>query len=644
MIGTKKKDMIYLRKDRFRGKNYLIQLYHFLIFFPITKGYLWRVTRRYEILYPGEKKVIWVKSVKFLILLWAVSIVLFALLYLRNPSFYYLCCAIFIIWVANIEITRSSTNGIVLRILKQLDHFLTDIRHFYYLNGAVDESILEAIPFAGKEMKLHGYKIYEVLTSDHMEEELMKYNDSVHNNFLKMFMAQCRSVYDHGDKEVKGESLFLMNIKSLKTDINIAIVKQNKINFLFMGINAMIIIPVLCLNFIREWAVSNIPELHQFYYGRTGMILLVLIFIFTIVLYMMVGYLKDHQPLLKPNYHYLNKIASCIPFCYALDNYHKKNYGKIKSLEQTMKKMGEVITPKQLMVKRWLFGIGTFLASIAFFLILHEIHKEQIISSYQVEAMDQWATTPKEIALIEAVIQEIGQEGIKEKESNLTWVINSLEESIPLKEETILEIAEEIHGMISEYHTSYLGWYEVLIAILMSYLGYSFPYIMIKFKQGIMKMNMQDEVIEFQSIILMLMYMDRMTVTKVLEFMEAFSVIFKDGIRACINEMDSGDMEALLRLKEKETFQPFQRLIDNFLISDKIGLEKGFDEIAVDRVNCTEQRKLDQEINLTNRSTLAKYLAYFHFILVILCYLTIPFMIECLRQFQLYNDTMGQIL
>lgn len=637
-IKRKKSDAIFVKRSQGHRANRLRKIYKFCAKFPITRGYINQITRHYEILCPGDKKEIEKKSIKFALRAWIICGAILFLLFLIKPSLYNACRAVLLIWVVNSEMTYGTVRRGFMKVYRQLDVFLSDIRHFYYGREAVDEAILGAMETAGKEIKIHASKIYEILNSENMSEEVLKYNDTSHNNFLKMFLAQCVSVIEYGDKTVHGEKLFLTNIKNLKIDINVEIIKLNKINFLFMGINAIIISPVLSLDAIRKWSVSNIPELHDFYYGKNGIILMILMYVFTIILYVMTGYLRENQVVLKKDYKYLETISNIKILKVALDNYMNKHYGKMEALRIDLKKMGENITPKQLMVKRLLFAAIAFILGISLFVNLHSINRHNILNN--VDNIDKLtaAADDKQVRFMkEAVIKYVGKykdKPIQEEEIKAFLSKNDLFKN---NSTLTISISNEIAQRIKKYQDEYIKWYELLLNLLISYLAYCFPYLMIKFRKNIMKMNMNDEVIQFQSIILMLMYIDQMTIPKILEFMETFSVIFKDSIRACLNEYDSGDVEALNALKDRERFIPFQRLVDNFLMSDKIGLERAFDEIAVDRANTTEQRKLDTEINITNKGTLAKYIAYFHLVLVILVYMAIPFILESLRQFQQYN-------
>ena len=59
----------------------------------------------------------------------------------------------------------------------------------------------------------------------------------------------------------------------------------------------------------------------------------------------------------------------------------------------------------------------------------------------------------------------------------------------------------------------------------------------------------ENEIMQFQSIILMLMYIDRIDVQTILEWLCIFSYAFKEPIATCLNNYESGAYEALEDLK-----------------------------------------------------------------------------------------------
>ena len=105
-------------------------------------------------------------------------------------------------------------------------------------------------------------------------------------------------------------------------------------------------------------------------------------------------------------------------------------------------------------------------------------------------------------------------------------------------------------------------------------------------------MEMEDEVMQFQTIIVMLMKIERVNVEIILEWLERYANIFKEPITRCVNNYESGAWEALEELKNDVTFPLFTRIIENLQSAvEKIPIREAFDELDTERDYYQEIRK-----------------------------------------------------
>ncbi len=531
--------------------------------FWLTKWYIEKIERGYEIIYPGEKPTVINKTMKTAMLLWIFTLGTILFLFGRNPSFYTAAIEVLFIIVLHYEILNGTVGAMEIRLLKQLEKFLTDVRHSYYMNEMIEEAVADAMENCGFEIRLHAARVYRILTGEEPEEEIRNYNDTVPNKFLKLFLALCMTVIDYGDQQIDGQSLFLNNIKTLKNDIHIELLKLSDTKFRFSGLVFITILPVFFLQVIADWSVSNLPELKSFYEGSPGIFLAVAIYVITIISYTMMNQLKEVRSVIPKDHYILEKLV-CNPWINrVLENYTEKHYSRILHFKELLKKCGDTLNVKQFLIKRILYGVIAFAASVLLFLSIH-----------------------------------IGN------------------------------------------RTGFLLWQEVLAACPLALFAYCFPYWMLLYRRKIMQMSMEDEIIQYQSIIIMLMYMKRISVLSILELMESFAVIFKESIQDCINDYNAGDIQALEEMREKEVFEPFKRLVDSLLISDRIGIEKAFDETTADHIYYQDKRKQENEISLSKKVVIGKLIAYIPIILTIGFYLIIPFIMESFRQLLMYTEDM----
>jgi hypothetical protein len=245
--------------------------------------------------------------------------------------------------------------------------------------------------------------------------------------------------------------------------------------------------------------------------------------------------------------------------------------------------------------------------------------------------------------LIKETILKYVDENKDKEVANKEFLLNQINKEGVFYNTRINEgIIEEVIKKITLYKNEYFKWYELLICLALSLFAYYVPFLMVIYKLRIMKYSMEDEVNQLNSIIYMLMYNEHITVKDLLEEIELFSVIFKKSIQECINEYNSGEIEALNKLKEKESFGPFIRMVDNFIRCDAMPIYKAFDEIASDRDNYHERRKLENEISIQKRADNAQLLSYIPAVFVII-YLTLPLVMACMKELDTFREMMGNI-
>ena len=93
------------------------------------------------------------------------------------------------------------------------------------------------------------------------------------------------------------------------------------------------------------------------------------------------------------------------------------------------------------------------------------------------------------------------------------------------------------------------------------------------------QMEMENEVMQFQTIILMLMRIERVNVEMILEWLERYANIFKEPISKCVNNYEAGAWEALEQLKEDISYQDMIRIVESLQAAvEKIPIREAFDE------------------------------------------------------------------
>ncbi|MFR5190113.1 MAG: hypothetical protein ACLTEH_02485 [Clostridia bacterium] len=185
--------------------------------------------------------------------------------------------------------------------------------------------------------------------------------------------------------------------------------------------------------------------------------------------------------------------------------------------------------------------------------------------------------------------------------------------------------ADRILEKIATIKSEYLGWLEVLGAMVLAMMAYMAPIWLLKFQIKMRQMEMEDEVMQFQTIILMLMRIERVSVEIILEWLEMYSNIFKDPISKCVNNYESGAWEALEAMKDDVTYQPFIRMIESMQAAvEKIPIVDAFDELDTERDYYQAKRKESNERLISKQGMIGKAIGFAPMILLFVGYLIVP--------------------
>lgn len=219
---------------------------------------------------------------------------------------------------------------------------------------------------------------------------------------------------------------------------------------------------------------------------------------------------------------------------------------------------------------------------------------------------------------------------LNNKEALTQEIMNNSNITKPLMAELVSDL---VIIKVNSVNAVYYKWYYLLISIGIAFIGFKTPLLILEYQVRSIKMNMEDEVGQFQTIVMMLMYVDNMSIRTILEWMERFSYCFRESIQTCINELPADEERALSKLRDSETFQPFKRFVNNLLIVNEQGMEAAFDEIVQERSNAMEDRKKDNEEICKKKATYATIICMIPIAFELLAYMIYP-MFEFARSMQ----------
>ncbi len=634
----KKRDRIDKKIQKGSGsKNRLYILYLVFRHAPILNKYFDKVLKETESIYPADQMSVNKKATSLMLrnLIIATVIFIFMIIVSQGDVFYISMGALSAAVMFD-YMTSSSLRSMEAELLRQLQSFLSDIRHYYMQSKVIEDAVndtLDDIPF---EISLHIQKLYNILVSPIMEEKVEEYAGSNPNRFFMLLTSICTVVKEYGDSEVDGGSNFLNSLAYLKEEVNIELLKKQMIDYRFKALSMMALIPVVFLKPIEAWSKSNMPDLISFYNGVYGKAIMIFLFFLSFICYKLVEILKDTKrgELIKSSI--WQKIAR-IPVINRFTNKLINRYfTRAMRINDQQKEIGDLTGPKALLVQSIVFGLVAFFLVNFMFTTTVVANRLTMIKNF-VGNFDE-TIVPNENYLknmqqasneYAELYKKINAGSIDEEDLTAEIRKNT---SVKDKDSATL-VAQAVISQVGAYQNTFYKWYHLLISLIAAVLGFFGPYIYMKFKIKVQSMNKTDEVNQFQTLVLILMHTDGITLDVILEWMDRFSYSFKASIETCIIELESGERQALERMKRSETFQDFKRFVDCLLEIDQVGVVQAFDEVSSDRAYSLKNREQENQIITEDRASKAFYVSYTPLMVEFALYLIGPMIIMAVKMF-----------
>jgi hypothetical protein len=612
------------------------KLYIFFSRVPFIKRYVLKLRRRLEILNIDDEYITRRDVAKILTKALVILIPLIIITILVTKSNYLLMFILLIFELFMIDILmEGSVDKKDNELLTQQLDFFSEIRHAYHEFNMVEEAIYQVSQDDEKEISRQGEKIYEILTSDDPETELEKYYDVAPNNYLKEFAGISYLTKEFGDRKIDGASLYLKNVDNITQEMQIEILKRDKLNYVFRSLSFISIAPVLLLEPIKSWAVSNFSFVKNWYYGKSGMIVQILILIITFISYILVRKLKDNGSVNMNTQNtenpwqaklYKNKFAKKIIDLF-LPKDGTKEYKKVKQL---LTDAASPLKMEWVYINRIALSIVTFVVSIFVFMYLHQIAIDyeytQPTTDYNLISMStKDEAKAMELTKQDNVFLDMFRGKLDTTQKDIERALSKSKYYQDSTDEEIETAAKRILGKLQVVNSESFQWFELLLAFVFAIIGYMSPIWLLMFQAKMRQLEMEDEVMQFQTIILMLMRIERINVEMMLEWLERYSNIFKSQITRCVNDYESGAWEALENLRNDISYLPLIRIVESMQAAvEKIPIKDAFDELDSEREYYRDKRKESNERLIKRQGMIGKVIGFAPMVCLFVGYLIIP--------------------
>lgn len=604
---------------------------------PLVKRYLLKLRRRLEILniddeYLTRKQASQILT-KGLVIVIPLTILIIALTYTN-----FMLLGILIIF--EIFIMDSMIDGMVDKIdnnlLKQQINFFGEIRHAYHEFNMVEEAIYQTAQDNELEVSRQAEKIYEILISDDPEMELEKYYDIAPNSYLKEFAGISYLTKEYGDRKQNGASLYLKNLNNITQEMQLEILKRDKLDYVFQSLSVISIVPMLFLETIKNWSVSQFSFTKSFYMGKQGMIVQILVIVLTFICYTLTRKLKDNGSVNTKTQNTENpwqeKLYRKKPIKKFVNLFMPKEGTKdYRKQKELLKDAASPLKLSWVYVNRIVLFIVVFIVSIIIMIYLHKLQVDYIYteptSNYDLmgdmgEADEQRAI---ERTKVDNVFLDKFRGNLKTTQNDILKAMQRSKYYEGATDETLATDAERIYGKLQTINGEYLKWFEILIGLVFGLIGYAFPILLLIFQKKMRQMEMENEVMQFQTIILMLMRIERVNVEMILEWLERYANIFKEPISKCVNNYEAGAWESLEQLKEDISYQDMIRIVESLQAAvEKIPIVEAFDELDTERDYYQAKRKESNDRLISNKGLIGKAIGFAPMVCMFVGYLIAP--------------------
>ncbi len=634
------------------------KLYIYCTKIPFLKRYVLKIRRRIEIINLDDEYLTRRQQQTAKILLRAVFIIFpltGMIIYLTRQNII-LMLTLFLFEIFFIEtFMEGMVDKIDNKLLKEQIDMFSEMRHAYHEYNMIEEALYDVAQNDEVEVSRQVEKIHEVLLSDDPENELEKYYDIAPNSYLKEFAGVSYLTKEFGDRKDKdGSSLYLKNLNNIVQEMQMEILKRDKLDYVFQSLSMIAAVPILFLDVMKNWAIGQFAFTSEFYNGTLGFLMQMGIVIVTIICYIFVRSLKDNgsvnaasnteNPIQKRLYNH--KIVKRF-IDYLMPKDGTKEYKKVTTL---LKDNASKLKMEWLYINR----VGcTIISFIVAMFILLESHQYAINYIYTEPTTDynilgNLSEKEHKTAMQKTEADNVFLNQFKTDrtitQDKLRKVLEKSKEYGGSSEKDMDVIVERIWGKLQIVQSEYLKWFELLIACVVGTLGYYGPIWLLKFQKKMRQMEMENEVMQFQTIILMLMKIERVNVEMILEWLERYANIFKEPISRCVNNFESGAWEALEDLKNELSFQQLITLVEGLQSAvESIPIREAFDELDTERAYYQEKRKESNERLITRKSMIGKVLGFAPMVILFVGYLILPLCVIGLSSMTSAFNTMSSM-
>ncbi|NGZ74498.1 hypothetical protein [Saccharibacillus alkalitolerans] len=623
---------------------------------PLFRGQVKRIRQRLAVVSPYDELTLRKETMKITYAVLLIVVGLILALALLGRSLPVVLLGMIGCLVLNGMLIDVFVHRVENRLLRDFRDFLEDNRHQFQATRMTDEAIYEAAQLADHDMKLHGERIHEVLTSKDPDRSLAAYYEVAPNRYLKVFTGIARMIMEYGDKTTAKGSLYLHAIGKFVQDINFDLLRRSRLSYQLNSLTLIALAPILLSFPLQRWAEKYFPVMGEFYEGRIGSAFKLMLYAVAVGAYVLIRKLAETEESRytpksggirweKKLYHF--RFVRFVVDRFVPQKHTKTHY----RLSRLIKESNSPLMIEWLTLRRLLYALLTAVFVTGMFVSAHinQVNRIWNAPTYvkgglMIGRIDGAERKEAELRteLDGRIMREIDtdRKGWEDTVRNLVRESSGTAVNEIRQNETAARIVEKLGRADSEY----LRWWELLIAFAAGFGAYFVPLGVMMFQRRIRGMDMQNEVDQFRMLISILSQFDRMSVQVILEWMERFAIIFKPALQRCLLDYDGGAAGAMAVLKNEAPFPPFVRMVERLENAlERISIQEAFDDLEMEQEYYREQKKETMDRLIESKSNWGRDIGFAPVMFMLGAYIIVPFLYVSFMQMKDLISQLGQI-
>lgn len=635
-----------------RREKRLSAIYNISANTPLVRGYLRKIEHAYLGICPYDAPYLVKVAAESLALTLIISVIAVLLIISFNlalencVSLYSIACCLLAIYVSGVECTNYRLKKTENRIMEDMIRYISAVKHAYVSCRDIPVAVSQAAEGLGHEVNRQALTLHDILSGTERKEKVREYALApTTNKYMKLFVEQAYEVSESGDIiGADSESLFTKNLEFLRVEMKRDMYQKEKRLFRLEGYVFVCLFPIFFMTPMKNWGVGLAGDMKSFYDGA-GQFVVLLSFFVTVTIYDAINRAKEvvfqrgggkgsgFDRL--PSHHAIRRLMERIELGQGK---------KVEKIKKMLRETGGRQSFGSFVMTMLLYVVFVTTAVTIFFSVMHWQNKELLLT--EVNNIDSIVSIATETAKtnIKTHVLSMTKEYLYVDDITLEELQADFSRRMYMPNKEIAKnVALEVMTRITSYKQEHLKWYEFYMALVLGLAAGLIPYIGLKYRYGLLLQGKDDEIRQFQAIILMERLFPNVTCVQILEEMENFARIFKPSLQRCINSYSSGPIFALQELKDAERdSEEFVELVDGFIAVEKVGVAVAFAEVSGNREMTQVIKELDEEKNLSRQRDKTSMLSLIPAVLVVVVYFILPFSLNVLsRLFAMFEMLKG---